>query len=143
MAPAWDTTATASLNQLADYGGQPALGSANAFSTIDSLDMQLSLLASTSSSASTGNPCVVPLPYPVAAGTSLAVSLTTPDGQSVLVPEDPLAGWSFTTPDDSAVEISGSACSSLQSGANSQIGISYVCDRATMPPAGRSQPLGR
>src|SRR6185437_16282369 len=100
------TTATATLNQLADYGGQPSLGSANAFSTIDSIDTQLSLLSSTSSSSSTGNPCVVPLPYPLPPGASLAVSITSADGQSTAIPKDPLIGWSFTTPDDSAVDIS-------------------------------------
>ena len=42
LAPDGDTTATATLNQMAKNGGEPAMGSANAFSTIDSIDMQLS-----------------------------------------------------------------------------------------------------
>lgn len=127
LVPAWDTTAIATLNQMADSGGQPSLGTANAFFTLDSFDTQLSLISSTASSSSSANPCVVALPYPLAPGTSLAVSATTSDGQSVAIPQDPLVGWSFTSPDDSAIGISGSACPSLRSGAYSQIGITYVC----------------
>jgi hypothetical protein len=143
MAPAWDTTATATLNQMADKGGQPSLGSANAFATLDSIDTQVALIASTASSSSTGNPCVVTLPYSLAPGTSLAVSITTSDGQSVAVPKDPLLGWSFTSPDDSAVDITGSACTGLQSGAYSQVAIGYVCDTPSLAGPGRSPPSSR
>jgi hypothetical protein len=142
LTPAWDTTANATLNQLADNGGQPSLGSANAFSTIDSVDMQLSLISS-SASSSTGNPCVVALPYPLAPGTSLTVSTTTADGQSVAIRQDPLVGWSFSSPDDSAVRISGAACPKLQSAAYSQIGITYVCDTPSLAGPGRSRPSAR
>jgi hypothetical protein len=143
VAPAWDTTATATLNQMADKGGQPSLGSANAFATLDSIDMQVSLIASTASSSSTGNPCVVGLPYPLAPCTSLTVSTMTSDGQSVAIPKDPLLGWSFTSPDDSAVDITGSACTGLQSGAYSQVAISYVCDTPSLAGPGRSPPSSR
>ena len=130
MVPAWDTTATGSLNLMADNGGQPSLGTANTFFTTDTIDAQLSLLSSRSA---TVNPCVIPLPYLLAPGTSLAVSTTTADGQSVAIPEDPLVGWSFTSPDDSAVRISGSACPALESAADTQIAISYVCGPPTPP----------
>ena len=112
---------------MADNGGQPSLGTANTFFTADALDARLSLIASTSASSSTTNPCVIPLPYALAPGTSLAVTTTTADGQSVTIPEDPLVGWSFTPPDNSAVAISGSACSNLKSGAYTQIAITYAC----------------
>jgi hypothetical protein len=140
MVPAWDTTATASLNQMADNGGQPSLGTPNTFFTTDGINTQLSLI---SGASPPGNPCVLNLLVPLAPGTSLAVSVATADGQSVVVPEDPLAGWSFTSPDHSAVDISGSACTGLKSGAYSQIAITYLCDRQTLPPPGRSRPSVR
>ena len=143
LAPASDTTATATLNQMAQAGGEPSAGSANAFSTIDSIDMQLAPIASTSSSSPTGNPCVINLPFSLVPGTSLQVSTTTSDGQSVAIPKDPLVGWSFTSPDDSAIVISGSACPSLRSGVYSQVAISYVCGGAVHPTTERSPPIGR
>jgi hypothetical protein len=124
MVPAWDATAIATLNQMADSGGQPSLGTANAFFTTDALDTQLSLI---SSSSSTENPCVISLPYLLAPGSSLTVSTVTADGESVPIPKDPLLGWSFTSSDDSAIGISGPACLELKSGAGTQMAITYVC----------------
>ena len=140
MVPAWDTTATGSLNLMADNGGQPSLGTANTFFTTDTIDVQLSLI---SSRAATVDPCVIPLPYLLAPGTSLAVSTTAADGQSVAIPEDPLVGWSFTSPDDTAVRISGSACPDLESAADTQIAISYVCGPPTLPGLERARPSAR
>ncbi len=140
MVPAWDTTATGSLNLMADNGGQPSLGTANTFFTTDTIDAQLSLLSSRSA---TVDPCVIPLPYLLAPGTSLAVSTTTADGQSMAIPEDPLVGWSFTSPDDSAVRISGSACPGLESTADTQIAITYVCSPPTLPGLERARPSAR
>ena len=128
MVPAWDTTATGTLNLMADNGGQPSLGTTNTFFTTDAIDAQLSVISSRSA---TVDPCVIPLPYLLAPGTSLAVSTPAADGQSVAIPEDPLVGWSFTSSDDSAVRISGSACPDLQSGADTQIAITYVCGPPT------------
>jgi hypothetical protein len=126
LAPTWDTTAIATLNQMAENGGEALQGSANAFATLGSIDMQLSPISSISSTAQ--NPCVVGLPYPVGPDTSLRISITTGDGQSVAIPEDPLAGWSFTSPYDDAISISASACTGLQSGAYTRITIIYSCD---------------
>jgi len=140
LVPAWDTTATGALNLMADNGGQPSLGTANTFFTTDTIDARLSQISSISS---TVNPCVIPLPYLLAPGTSLAVSATTAGGQSVAIPEDPLVGWSFTSPDDSAVGISGSACPDLQSAADTQIAISYVCGPPTLPDLERARPSAR
>ena len=128
MVPAWDTTATGTLNLMADNGGQPSLGTTNTFFTTDTIDAQLSLI---SSRAAAVDPCVIRLPYLLAPGTSLEVSTPTADGQSVAIPEDPLEGWSFTSTDDSAIRISGSACPDLQSGADTQIAITYVCGPPT------------
>jgi hypothetical protein len=143
IAPASDATATATLNQMAENGGEPSPGSASAFSTIDSIDMQLAPIAATSSASASGNPCVIDLPFSLVAGTSLEVSTTTADGQSVVIPEDPLVGWSFTSPDDSAIGISGSACPSLRSGVYSQVAISYVCGGASHPTTERIRPSAR
>jgi hypothetical protein len=139
LAPDWDTTATATLNQMADNGGQAARSRID-FATLDTIDTQISVIAPSSPSASTGNPCVVALPYPLAPGTSLAVSTTTVYGQNVLVPEDPLSGWSFTSPDESAIDISGSTCAGLQNSAYSYVAITYQC---RLPPPGRSIPSPR
>ena len=140
MVPAWDTTATGALNLMADNGGQPSLGTANTFFTTDAIDAQLSVISSRSA---TVDPCVIPLPYLLAPGTSLAVSTPTADGQSVAIPEDPLVGWSFTSSDDSAVRISGSACPDLESGADTQIAITYVCGPPTVPGLERARASAR
>ena len=132
VVPAWDRTAIAALNQMADSGGQPSLGTPNTFLTTDAIDAQISLL---SSSSSTEDPCMISLPYLLAPGSSLTVSTVTADGQSVAIPEDPLAGWSFTSSDDSAIAISGSACLALKSGAGTQMAITYVCAQTTPPTA--------
>ncbi len=131
LAPAGDTTAIATLNQLAVNGGEPSRGSANAFATLGSIDMQLSPIASMTPRS--GNPCVAALPYALDPGTVLAISVTTVNGQSVAIPEDPLVGWSFTSPGDDSIYISGEACSGLQSGAYTQIAFNYIC---TLLPQG-------
>ena len=77
------------------------------------------------------NPCTLALPYPLGPSTSLAVSITEVSGQSTLIPQDPLSGWSFTSPDESAIYISGDFCAGLQSGAYSYMAISYQC---RLPP---------
>ena len=140
MVPASDTTATGALNLMADNGGQPSLGTANTFFTTDAIDAQLSLISSTAAAV---NPCVIRLPYLLAPGSSLAVSTPTADGQSVAIPEDPLDGWSFTSSDDSAVRISGSACPALEGGADTQIAISYVCGPPTLPALERARAPAR
>jgi hypothetical protein len=134
LAPAWDTTATAALNQMAENGGQASSATPTAFATLDTIDAQLSVIVPSSPGAYTGNPCLVTLPYPLVPGTSLVVSTTTVYGQSEVVPEDPLVGWSFTSPDESAIDISGSACSGLQGGGYSYIALTYLCGGPLPPP---------
>ena len=58
----------------------------------------------------------------------------------MVIPKDSLFGWSFTSPDDSAIGISGSACPSLKSGVYSQVAISYVCGGPSHPTTERSRP---
>ena len=128
LAPAGDTTAIANLNELAVNGGEPAQGSANAFSTLADINMQLSSISWTVSSA--GNPCVVTLPYPLGPDTSLTISLATVDGQSEAIPQDPLIGWSFISPD--SIYISGPACAGLQNSAYGRIAFTYVCAPPTV-----------
>ena len=136
LAPDWDATAIAVLNQMAENGGEASPGTPNLFATPATIDAQLAAISPTPPT-STGNPCVVPLPYPISPATSLAVSVTTLYGHSEVVPEDPLTGWSFTSPDESIIYISGYACSGLQSSAYSYIAITYQCGS---PPPARSEP---
>jgi hypothetical protein len=137
LAPAWDATATATLNQMAENGGEGSPRTPTVFATLDTIDTQLSVL---SSMIATSSPCAFALPYPVGPQTTLAVSTTTVDGLRVMIPQDPIAGWSFTSPDELRIQISGSVCSGLQSGAYNQVTIMYAC---RIPPPGRSPPIAR
>jgi len=137
LTPASDAAATATLNQMAENGGNAAPGQPTAFSTLDTIDAQISVFASVGPPA---NSCTVALAYPLGPSTSLAVSITPLYGQSTQIPQDPLAGWSFTSPDESAIDISGYFCTGLQSGGYSYMAIIYLC---RIPPPGRSGPIAR
>ena len=110
LAPASDATAIATLNQMAENGGEASAGTPNLFATPATIDAQVAAI-SPSPPTSTGNPCEFALPYPISPGTSLAVSITTGTFERLLI-------W-------------------RQSDGYSYIAFGYVCDGR---PPGRSSP---
>ena len=121
LAPSGDSTAIATLNQMAENGGEASQGTANAFYTIPDLGPNFVSVISTGS-------CVVPLPYLLGVGTSLAVSVTSSDGVPVKLPLDPTNGWSFTDSSDTAISFNGTYCDGLLDGADASFSLYYSCD---------------
>src|ERR1022692_1848866 len=80
-----------------------------------------------------GLECTVNLPPPTVAVT-ISVSITTSDGGTIQVPEDPTNGWSYSS-DMQSVVFNGSACVDLQAGAQSGVTITYPCGGGRSPPS--------
>jgi hypothetical protein len=131
LAPASDASATAVLNEMAVNGGEQT-GGMNAFYTtadIGSVFMPGGVL---------GDGCTLPLPYPLVGDTTLTVNGTTTNGSTVVFPQYPLDGWSFTDPTDSAIELNGSACVGAMSGSYTALNFYYQC--GLQEPRERSGP---
>jgi hypothetical protein len=121
LAPDWDTTAVTALNQMAVNGGEASQGTATSYDSLANIGGQFMLTTSLATS------CVIPLSYPLAPATDLAITATTADGASVSIPEDPTDGWAFTDPTLSNVVLNGSACLAVQDGSYAGITIAYEC----------------
>ncbi|HEX3902218.1 MAG TPA: VWA domain-containing protein [Polyangia bacterium] len=133
IVPSSDTAGTATLNQLAVLGGEPAQGTASDFLTIADLGPSLAPMPSSAVS------CDLYLPFPIGTGTMLQIQAIA-DGGSVLVdiPQDSINGWSFTSPDPDGVVLNGAACASTMDGSYTQFEISYGCSGP--PPLARARP---
>ena len=122
IVPSSDITATSTLNQMADLGGEPVQGVEGDFLSIAELGP--SFAPATSSALS----CSLYLPFPIGPDTTLAVQALTGGGSVWIdVPEDPSNGWSFTSPNLDGVILNGSACTSTMDGSYNQFQLYYGC----------------
>jgi hypothetical protein len=137
LAPEWDTTAVAALNQMAVNGNEPQQGTATSYYAV--ADLALFGVHEVSSRG-----CAFPLPLPSGpvAG-NLAVSATMADGSEVPIPESSTSGWSFTDSTCSSVELHGPACEAELHGSYTGVTIAYRCGEPDPPQLRRSPPPGR
>lgn len=117
-----DAMATATLNQMAMNGGVPQTGAATSYYAVsDTASLETALNSILSGIVS----CSVTLPPNPPANSTVGISVTTPSGD-IAVPEDATNGWSYST-DMKSILFNGTACTSLMSGAYSNIIFSYTC----------------
>ena len=123
-----DTTAIATLNQMAVNGVVPQEGGANAFyTTTDDLAARLDPTRVTLAS------CVVPLLGPIPTGMTLAITAQRRDDSSVVtsIPHDATNGWELIGPSNTSVSLNGTSCASAKDGSYGQIFVLYQCDAPT------------
>lgn len=67
------------------------------------------------------------LPTAPVPGVILDVRVTTFDGSTSRVPEDPTSGWSFGDPSQMSIVFNGQWCEEMQAGEIASAGVYYAC----------------
>ena len=117
-----DAMATMTLNQMAMNGGVPQTGAATSYYAVSDT---ASLEAALSSILSGIVSCSVTLPPNPPANSTVGISVTTASGD-IAVPQSSTNGWSYSA-DMKSIVFNGTACTSLMSGAYTNIIFSYTC----------------
>ena len=124
LATSSDATVSATLDQMAQGGGEAqAGGSSSYFAATDSASLAAALTAIVGAVTS----CTLPLTDAPGQLTNVAVAATDASGHIVKIPEDPSDGWSFTDLSEDAILLKGMACANLRSGAYTNFQFVYAC----------------
>jgi len=119
-----DQMATQTLNTMAVNGGEPQTGAATQYYAImDTASLETALTKIVGLIAS----CTIPLTGAPPNLSNVAVSAQDSTGKIIEVPNDPANGWSYTDATMTSIVLTGTACSSLQSGAYSNFQFIYAC----------------
>src|SRR5579871_488638 len=121
------TTAQNTLNAMAMAGGAPQTGAATSYyAATDPTALENALNAIVGAVAS----CNISLAGAPSGFTNVAVSADTTGG-TVEIPPDATNGWSYG-PNNQSIVLNGTSCSSLKSGAYSNLQFYYACAGTTI-----------
>jgi von Willebrand factor type A domain len=125
LATSSDVTTTATLDQMADNGGEAQAGATTSYyAAMDSTSLEAALTAVVGTVVS----CTLPLTNVPPNLTNIAVAASESSGSLVKIPEDSSDGWSFTNASMNAIILNGTACAQLRSGAYTNFQFIYACD---------------
>jgi von Willebrand factor type A domain len=120
-----DQMATDTLNTMATNGGYPQAGAATQYYSVSdtaSLEAALSKIVGMVAS------CTIPLTNVPSNLSNVAVSAQDSSGKPVEIQQDPTNGWSYTNANKDVIQLNGTACDNLQSGAYSNFQFLYACE---------------
>ena len=121
------TTAQNTLTAMATAGGVPQTGAATSYyAATDPTALESALNAIVGAVAS----CNISLSGAPSGFTNVAVSADTSSG-TIEIPPDPTNGWSYG-PNNQSIVLNGTSCSSLKSGAYSNLQFYYACAGTTI-----------
>jgi hypothetical protein len=126
-----NTMGDATLNSLAQAGGEPQVGSAdgNFFYEVNSTaDLETALNKIVGLVAS----CTIPLTGVNGTLDKVAVSAKDASGNTVEIMQDPANGWSYTDTTMTTIVLNGTACANLQSATYSDFQFIYTCSTGTI-----------
>ena len=129
IATSYDQMAIDTLNAMATNGGYPQSGAATQYYDVtDTTSLEAALNKIVGMVAS----CTIPLTNVPPNLSNVAVSANDSSGKPVKIEQDPANGWSYTSSSMNAIQLNGTACSNLQSGAYSNFQFLYACEGTTI-----------